>query len=599
MRTKKIYVADFETTTKPPVQVWLWGMVSIDFDNPINYLTGDNYVYGTDIASFIDYCKSLKNATVFIHNLKFEDSYIFDYLLNNGFEFIDPDERPEECKNKFTCIIGGDNSVHYMTKIIFSKDKKHNINKVTFVNSANIIKASVLEMAVDLKNQYYIDIKTKAIDYDRHNDINADITHEELTYNKVDCMIVAETLQIMQSMGLELNDRNITIGSNALNLYKKMLCEKKKSKIIFDKLFIDRYDRELDDKFRRAYRGGLNYMNVKSGEIINNVIVIDKNSMYSYIMANMLLPYGKPYRFDGEFKGDKDKLYIQYVKIWGRCKENRIPFIKNKSDDRIESIDYERNIYLHTWITSIELDYLKENYDIVKIEYYEGYYFAASTYLFNSYFISQFYNAKEQSRGKNYTIFRVSKLLLENLYGKFGTKYKQTSMQPTLMNGKVNYKLITREENGVTKNYREKHFIYTPLAAFVTAHAKIELLKTADKIIDQFGIDSILYCDTDSIHFKMPDTGELPEGIEISTKMGAWKIENIAYKAKYLGCKRYVLADKDNNIIKCVCAGLDKKAQNQVTWDNFKPGTIYHNCKQSIIEKGGMIIKNNGIFELT
>lgn len=595
----RIYVADFETTTEKPIKVWLWGMVSIDFDNPINYLTGDNYIYGTDIRSFLDYCKSLKNAVVYIHNLKFEDSYIYDYLLRNGFEWIDPDESIGECKNKFTCIIGGDNSVHYMTKVIFSKDKKHNINKVTFVNSANIIKASVLEMAYDLRNKEYIRIKESAIDYSRHNQDNVKITQDELIYNKTDCMIVAETLQIMQSMGMELNDKNITIGSNSMNLYKKMLCEKKKSKIIFDKLFIDQYEKELDDKFRKAYRGGLNFVNVRAGQVVENIVAIDKNSMYPYIMANMPLPYGKPHRFDGEFKGDKDKLYIQYVKIWGKCKDNRVPFLKNKSDDRIEAIDFERNIYMHTWITNIELEYLKITYDIIKIEYYEGYYFSSSTYLFNSYFISQFYNAKEQSRNKNKTIFRVSKLLLDSLYGKFGTKYKQTSMRPVLINGKVNYRLITRTENGVKKNYREKKFVYTPLSLFVTAHAKIELLKATEKIIDELGFDSFLYCDTDSIHFKLGESGELPSGIDISTKMGAWKIENIAHKAKYLGCKRYIFADKDNNIIKCVCAGLDSNAKNQVTWDNFKVGTVYTNCKKPVIEKGGMIITQNGIFELT
>lgn len=599
MTKNNIYVVDFETTTKSPVKVWLWGIVSVDYTNPINYLTGDNYVYGDNIESFFEYIKTLKNPIIYIHSLKFEDSYIFDYLLKNNYEWIDPDDQPKTCKKKFTCIIGGDNGNHYMTKIIFKKDEKSKkTQKATLINSANLTRSSVLEMAYDLKNNYYIKIKEKSIDFDRHNE-DVPIIKEELEYNKIDCLIVAETLQIMQSMGFTLDDKCITIGSQALKLYKSIFNQKKKSKVLFDKLFKNQYTKELDDKFRKAYRGGFNFLNIPSGKIMYNVIAIDKNSMYPHIMATMPLPYGEPIHFKGEYKGHKkDIVYIQYVKIWGRCKDDKIPFLKNKSDDRIEAVNYERNIYMHTWITNIELDYIKKTYDIIKIDYYEGYYFNTSTNLFNSYFISQFYQTKEQSRNTNQTIFRVSKLLLDSLNGKFGTKYKQKSLRPILLNNKIHYKLNIREENGVKYNYRERDILYTPISIFVTAYAKIELLKSAEDIINQFGYDSFIYCDTDSIHFKLPESGELPDNIEISDKMGAWKVESIAYKAKYLGCKRYIFADENNNLIKCVCAGLDKNAQNQITWDNFKPGTIYKNCKKNIIVEGGMIITNNGIFEL-
>ena len=74
---KKIFTADFETTTIAPARVWAWGLCEVG--NPNNVLMGEN------LDDFFNTCRGIGNPTLYFHNLKFDDSYILDYLLTNGY----------------------------------------------------------------------------------------------------------------------------------------------------------------------------------------------------------------------------------------------------------------------------------------------------------------------------------------------------------------------------------------------------------------------------------------------------------------------------------------------------------------------------------
>ena len=67
------HVTDFECTINEPVAVWLWYDYNID--------TGV-YTTGRDIESFIVFLEAHPKHDFFFHNLAYDGSFIFDYLIN-------------------------------------------------------------------------------------------------------------------------------------------------------------------------------------------------------------------------------------------------------------------------------------------------------------------------------------------------------------------------------------------------------------------------------------------------------------------------------------------------------------------------------------
>ena len=80
----KCFTADFETTTDiDDCRVWAYALCEIGNVN--------NFLYGNNIESFIDFCKNPKeNYKILFHNLKFDGEYIFSYLLKDNVPFINP-----------------------------------------------------------------------------------------------------------------------------------------------------------------------------------------------------------------------------------------------------------------------------------------------------------------------------------------------------------------------------------------------------------------------------------------------------------------------------------------------------------------------------
>ena len=123
---KKIYTADFETTTVEPAAVWAWGLCEVG--NPENVLLGES------LDDFFKTCRGIGNPTLYFHNLKFDDSYILDYLLTHGYTW-QKDKKLCSC-NDFTTIISDDGKF-YGTDIYFSKKGKH-VDKITILDSLKL-----------------------------------------------------------------------------------------------------------------------------------------------------------------------------------------------------------------------------------------------------------------------------------------------------------------------------------------------------------------------------------------------------------------------------------------------------------------------------
>lgn len=92
-------------------------------------------------------------------------------------------------------------------------------------------------------------------------------------------------------------------------------------------------DLTTDDDIRKSYKGGFTYLMPEyKNKVINNVLVLDINSMYPWAMYNCILPYGVPQYFNGKYEEDeKYNLYIQHIKAMFHVKENHIPAIGLKN----------------------------------------------------------------------------------------------------------------------------------------------------------------------------------------------------------------------------------------------------------------------------
>lgn len=540
----KIYTADFETTTnKEDLRVWAWGVCEIENFN--------NFIYGNSIESFIKWCKENAPLTLYFHNLKFDAEFILSYLLSHNFKYS------ERLRNKyFNTIIAGTGQF-YKLSFSFGRDKN-----VTIYDSLKKLPFSVKKIA----ESFELPILKGEIDYTAEREKGHILTEEELAYLRNDVEIVARALKEQFDEGLT----HMTIGSDSLHIFKDMIGEKR-----FEKMF-PVLPVEIDNNIRKAYRGGYTYVNkIFQNKDIGEGQVFDVNSMYPSVMHDELLPYGIPQYFEGEYiYDDLYPLAIFHIRADLSLKKDHIPTIQCKNNFYFNATEYIENTngMLSMYITNIDFEIIKSQYDIIDIEYCEGFKFKGVRGVFTEY-IDKYMEMKKNNTGAKR---QLAKLLLNNLYGKFATNPKMMKKIPFL------------NEDGVvcyeTKNCKDKDSIYTAMGIFITSYARARIQKTAQSIYNRF-----CYCDTDSIHI----IGKDIPNIDIDQKeLGKWGLENTFKKARFLRAKTYIeVLDDDSLNVKC--AGLPDKLKEKVTFDNFKYGLKIEGKLLPKRYKGGVILEEH------
>ena len=179
------------------------------------------------------------------------------------------------------------------------------------------------------------------------------------------------------------------------------------------------------------------------------------------------------------------------------------------------------------------------------------------------------------------------------------------------MNGKfasrthVKTKIPYLKEDGVvgymTSDEEIKDSIYTPVASFITAHARDKTIRSAfnfmqgeHKISDTLTIyndkDYFLYGDTDSLHIIFNENYNKLLDVD-SKKLGFWKLESTPIKGRYLRAKTYIEIMPDEKI-DVKCAGMPDSVKERITWDNFHYGFIDydHKLKPKKV-KGGVVLE--------
>lgn len=127
----------------------------------------------------------------------------------------------------------------------------------------------------------------------------------------------------------------------------------------------------------------------------------------------------------------------------------------------------------------------------------------------------------------------------------------------------------------------QKKGLYIPIGAFITSYAREKTIRTSQSIKDystkKYGIDMYIYSDTDSIHTLL-SVEELKKFCDIDNeRLGAWKIEAIFSRARFIRQKCYV--EEIDEKLKVTCAGLPPNCYDYVTFDNFRTN---FSCKRKI-----------------
>lgn len=547
------YVADFETTTDPEnCHVWAWCVCTVDENLDLEF--------GRNIKTFIEWCIKHTGSNVYFHNLKFDGHFILDYLAKHDWKLLKADD---EVTDKSVSILMSRMNQMYNIDMNVTKLTKR-VKRVRFYDSAKKIPLPVAE----IPKAFDLPIQKLSIDYDLYRDENHELTQEEKDYISNDCIIVAMALRHQFEEGL----KKMTMGADALYFYKEMLNKEKKSNW---SNFFPVLDKNTDAFIRHSYRGGIAQVKEEvKGIDVGRGMVADVNSMYPWAMYYMQLPYDKPLYYTGEYREDKYyPLYIQHLVISFRIKENHLPIIQIKGNPLYRATMFQKEVLepVELWVTSVDLELIKQQYDIIDVIYIDGLKFKSSNMLFRDY-IDYWINIKQKSTGAKRFI---AKRMLNSLYGKFATNPDVTGMYPYLDEDEYTVKFKLDED-------KERDPVYTALACFVTAWGRYKLVNAIQDNYDRF-----LYCDTDSIHVL---GNESLINVEVhDTKLGAWAIEGKFKRGRYLRAKTYI-EEMENGYLDVKCATMTKSIKEDVTFDNFHVGFTSNKKLRPVKVDGGIVL---------
>lgn len=585
-------MADFETTTNPEdCRVWAGCAVDIEALEVVHI--------GNDLDSFMEFLKN-KNTVCYFHNLKFDGEFILHWLFTHGYRYVD--SRKDKT---FQCLIT-DDGLFYSIEVIFHRHKSKKYEKVVFYDSLKKLpfKVAVIAKAFELQQS------KGEIDYRADRPLGYEMTPEEKEYIITDCQIVAEALKIQFEQGL----KKMTNASDALSGYKEIIGKSRWEKW-FPQLPI-----ELDADIRRAYKGGFVYLKPEYQNARGlHGKQYDINSLYPWVMAEKLLPYGYPVFFEGRPDPcEKYPLYIVHLKCTFELKEGHLPTLQLKNNrrfveteylttSRVKQGKYWEDIPVEMWLTNVDYELLKDHYNIDNETYINGFKFKGATGMFKDY-IDYWMHIKETTTG---ALRQLAKLMLNSLYGKFATNPEAKKKMPYLAeDGCVRYatvltKGVWTDKKGVlhdkpptdctiylgrhrTEVYRTeleelRDPVYTAMGCFITAYAREKTIRSG-----QANYDRAIYFDTDSM--KLIGYEE-PEGLEVHpTRLGAWKDEGNFTDSKWIRAKTYMVTVDGKT--KVTCAGMPDNVKEQVTYDNFRSGETFSGKLMPRRYPGGIILED-------
>lgn len=538
-----MYMCDTETTHENnKARVWL--VDSCYIGEPYEHLQHKN------IGEWVTWAIETGD-TYYFHNLKYDGSYIVDWLLKHNYQY----SSAKELNNgEFFALV---TELNQWFKIII----RNNDKIISIYDSYKKIPLGVKNIA----KSYKLPMSKGEIDYNAYRPEGYEANADEIDYIKRDTEIVARVLKL----GFDQGRDKISAPADALEEFKKT-CK-------FEQTFCTHFyseHPEIDTFCRRAYCGGISWVNpIVKGLDMMHGYVYDYNSMYPSVMLMYPMPLYVPVKFLGTPK--EGWLYIARCKVDITRQGDKPACIRSpKRKEWIED-SYEGELYL----TSIDIELLEMCY-FGTYEIIDGYQWQGHKGVFDKY-ITHWRKVKEESEGG---IRQTAKLNLNSLYGKFGTNPMKAKKKPVLVDNIVKW---------VTMEPEYTKCVNVAVAAYITAYARRELVQG---ILNTEGI--FCYCDTDSIHVA---SGVMIEGKLTGQKcakfkgkvdqksFGAWKRESQFVRGKYLRQKTYI-EEMSNGKLTIAACGCPDESRKYITYDNFKIGASFKGKLMQKTVDGGCIL---------
>ena len=494
----------------------------IDFSTE-NLVTASKILLKNWMAELVLYAPT--KSTIYFHNLGKFDSYLL------------MDELKNENLYKTKIILRG--GIIYEIKIVY------NAKDFTFRDSYLLIPLSLKEAALIFNKNYfkkefnfaeytiekYKKDKNTLKDY-IENDV---ITLYELLINFK--AVMQETFPCVEEKQIL---KKLTLYSLTQYIFLKYYY-----KHTFAALFS-----EKDEAIRKSYLGGISDIYKPFGE---NLVMLDFNSMYPYIMTELKLGLDKIKIYRNITNMQEFCLNPGFMEVDVICKkELRLPFLALKHNNKI----LQPTGNFRTIITNIELKHCLENYK----EYYEfipitGYSYDKNEVIFKE-FIEILYEKRKSTNNPIY------KKMMNSLSGRFGMLVTK-SMKSEIVtedreieySNKDTVEIISLDEKTFIYNYSDsdtgidcfdnkkkdielkKFNIRVDWAATITARGRIIMQELKEKV-------DIYYVDTDAIVIKKKDLEKIKEYLD-EKALGKLKIVTEMDEAIFIAPKCYAYKNKE------------------------------------------------------
>lgn len=544
----RMYIADFETTVdedtinQKETEVWAYGISKL-YDGTEDVTIGNNI---GDFFSYFCHGKRAGRKIIYFTNLKFDGSFILDFLIRQkGFKAAYDEDIKEYDKKDikpktFTTVIT-DLGIWY--NIIVNYEGYI----LEFRDTLKILPFSVKDLgpAFDCK------FRKLELEYKGNMKAGGEITPEQRSYIRNDILVPKEALEkFFNEIGMA-DKPPLTIGQHALNDFKSVFTKEEYenyfpnlAQIPLDEALWD--SPNVDAYVRRSYLGGWCYVNERySGIEQGHTKVCDVNSLYPSVMRdhNNPMPVGLPIliRDPKEMLNHKNDYYFIRFKCKFSVLDGYLPFIQLKYD-----YNYRKNENIFTTKTSragediawykptltlskTMFEMFIKSYKVEDFEFLDMIAFNTEEGLFDSYIDKWIQKKIEAGKSNNKVKRTIAKLMLNSLYGKFGKNPENCFKVPTIPDD---------DEEGIDYPYDigpDGKPVYIPIASAITSYARRFTVTAAVENIDCFR-----YSDTDSIHL-VCDKDYEPKGVTIhDSALSCWKIENETEHSIFVRQKTYI-----------------------------------------------------------
>lgn len=570
MSAFKQYSCDFETTVyegQTSTDVWAAAMVDLEAPDEEEYV--DIYSSIEGFMSRLSFLSKKNNLICYFHNLKFDGSFILNYL-NNSSQWTQDSESVYDDNGEYSCeefykkhtSKMNNNTFRYAVSEKgewYTITLKLHYHVIEFRDSLKLLPFSVKKIGKDFKLKH----QKLDMEYVGYRFPGCAITPEERHYIANDVLVIKEALNFMQAQGHD----KLTIGACCLSEYKKLFTKEE-----WDQKFPNLYTCNIEDTnvgeyIRKTYKGGWCYVVPEKAnrEFRRHGTTCDVNSLYPSMMhsdSGNRYPVGEPTYWKGDIPKEalaKDKYYFVHVKTRFYIKENMLPSVMIKGDalypnrewlmssDVVDSRIKGNERYLKQnrkryymdengivraarpdlYLTMTDWELLQKHYNLEDTEIIDGMYFDTEIGLFDEY-INKYAKIKQESKG---AMRQLAKLFLNNLYGKFATS--------TDSSYKVMYLNDEKELRSYVVPQHDKKPGYIPIGSAITSYARAFTITAAQA--NYYGPDKpgFIYADTDSIHCDL-EADEIVGAPKHPTKFNHWKYEASWDYAVFVRAKTYV-----------------------------------------------------------